>query len=195
MSGTANPLEITWTAVALLGLGFTLWKLLDDWRNWQAIRLAIRLGRAVRGGPRWWLSLASLGSSAGQSVVWSGFLAIGVIAMRAAPPLTPDRQAASEASGWVLIAMELVLAVVQGWQIYARSQMRGMRIPPNAQQAQTDRIEAITTDTNQRLRKGDIGRDDAAIVNRAQGDRIETTGEDTNVRVRGQEKDERADTP
>lgn len=54
-------------------------------------------------------------------------------------------------------------------------------------QAQRDRMEATGLDTNARLRRGDIGREGAALVNREQADEIQATGEDTNERVRAAE--------
>ncbi len=124
MSETVSVQEMTWTLVAGSAIGFTLWILNDNVRNYGAIREAVRRDRAVAWGPRWWVAFASLVSSAAMLVVWFGFVVIGIIAMSTPPPLTSERQVAVETNGWILIAIEVLLAAIQAWQVYARTKIR-----------------------------------------------------------------------
>jgi hypothetical protein len=89
----------------------------------------VRRGNAVTWGPRWWVALASLVSSIGMLIVWGGFVGIGIVAMTVPPPITTERQAASEMSGWILVGVELVLAAIQVWQVYARTKIRPLVNP------------------------------------------------------------------
>jgi septal ring factor EnvC (AmiA/AmiB activator) len=54
--------------------------------------------------------------------------------------------------------------------------------------AQANRTEALSRDTNSRIRAGDIGAGEKAIVDKAQANDIQTTGEDTNARIRAVEE-------
>lgn len=125
LSSTASTLEIVWTLIAVVAIGFTGWIVDDNVRNYAAVREAVRRGRAVAWGPRWWVALASLVSSAAMFVVWLGFASIGVLSMTT-DPLTPmeHRARVSEVNGWLLVAMTLILAGIQAWQVYARTKIR-----------------------------------------------------------------------
>lgn len=125
LASTVSPLELVWTLIAACAIGFTAWTVRDNWLNLQAIRQAVRLHRAVTWGPRYWVAFASLVSSVVMVVVWLGFAVIGIAAMSVSPETDPARRmAVSEWSGWALIAMTLLLASVQVWQLYARSKIR-----------------------------------------------------------------------
>lgn len=125
MASTASPLEISWTLIAVIAIGFTAWIVDDNVRNFAAIREAVRQDRAVAWGPRWWVAVASLVSSAAMFVVWLGFAAIGVLAMTTGPDTDVTyRVRISSLSGWVLVAMTLLLAGIQAWQVYARTKIR-----------------------------------------------------------------------
>lgn len=116
MRGTASPLELTWTGFAALGVLMTAWMLIDAWLDWHAVQHGIRGGWAVAYGPRWWIALGALGGNGMTGLVWFGFLVVGVIAMQFPPPPPNVEQAtSSQVSGWVLIAMEGLLAVTQVW--------------------------------------------------------------------------------
>lgn len=133
LASTASALEITWTLIAIISLGFTAWIVQDNLLNYAAVREAVRQGRAVTAGPRWWVALASLVSSTAMFVVWLGFATAGVLAMTVGPD-TPleQRVRVSEAVGWVLVAMTLILAGIQVWQVYARTKIRPITQAPNA---------------------------------------------------------------
>jgi hypothetical protein len=133
MASTASSLEITWTMVAVLALGFTAWIVDDNLRNFAAIRTAIVQGRAAKWGPRWWVAIASLVSSAAMFVVWLGFAVIGVLSMTTGPD-SPEayRVRISTLTGWVLVAMTLILAGIQAWQVYARTKIKPIAQSPSA---------------------------------------------------------------
>lgn len=134
MASSVTWIELIWTLIAVVSLGFTAWIIDDNMRNFAAIRAAIRQGRAVAWGPRWWVGLASLVSSAAMFIVWIGFAAIGVIAMTVSPHDPEDERAwISAVSGWLLIATTLILAGIQAWQVYARTKIRPLvHHEPNA---------------------------------------------------------------
>ncbi len=133
MTESATWLEVTWTLVAAGAIGFTSWIIDDNVRNFAAIRRAVKQGRAVAWGPRWWVAFASLVSSVLMFVVWLGFAAIGIVSMTTSPQDSVDERAAVQAvSGWVLIAMTLILAGIQAWQVYARTKIRPLTAPTGA---------------------------------------------------------------
>ena len=133
MSDSATWLEVTWTLVAAGAIGFTAWIIDDNARNFNAIRRAVKQGRAVAWGPRWWVAFASLVSSVAMFVVWVGFASIGIVSMTVSPhDSAAERTAVQAVSGWTLIAMTLLLAGIQGWQVYARTKIRPLTAPTGA---------------------------------------------------------------
>jgi hypothetical protein len=123
-------LEVTWTLVATGAIGFTAWIIDDNVRNFAAIRRAVQQGRAIPWGPRWWVAFASLVSSLAMFVVWLGFAAIGIVSMTVSPQDSAvEREAVQTASGWTLIAMTLLLAGIQAWQVFARTKIRPLTAP------------------------------------------------------------------
>lgn len=133
MVESATWLEISWTLIATVAIGFTAWIIDDNTRNFAAIRRAVAKGRAVAWGPRWWVAVASLVSSLAMFVVWLGFAVIGVISMGVSPNDPPsERMAVSEYTGSVLILMTLLLAAIQVWQVYARTKIRPLTAPHGA---------------------------------------------------------------
>ena len=124
LSETISLQEAIWTTIAVVAIGITAVIIWDNSLNFRAIRAAVRRGRATTWGPRYWVAFASLVSSMGMLIAWLGFAAIGFIAMNIPAPPTLERQAAAEANGWILIAIESVLASIQVWQVYARTKIR-----------------------------------------------------------------------
>jgi hypothetical protein len=142
MSSTAAPVEMTWTLIAVVAIGFTAWIVDDNVRNFAAVRAAVRQGRAVTWGPRWWVALASLVSSAAMFVVWLGFAAIGALSMTAGPNTdVAYRSWVSNVSGWVLVGMTLILAGIQAWQVYARTKIRPIPPAPSTVDAAADQSQ------------------------------------------------------
>ena len=123
MSGYASPLELTWSVVAVLGLLFSLGLAYDGWIDYRAVMAAIRdvPPRARAWGPRWWVAVSSFVANSCLSLVYLGFIVIGFIAMQFPPPPPTTEQAISNMwAGWVLIAMEVLLASVQAWHLFVR---------------------------------------------------------------------------
>lgn len=126
MSGTASPLELSWTTVAGIGLLFSAWLAAAGWLDLSAVRQAIEAvpPRARAWGPRWWVALSAVVANGALCLVWAGFIAIGLIAMQfPPPPPTAQQQVSNQWAGWVLIAMELILAAVQAWHVYVRGRV------------------------------------------------------------------------
>jgi hypothetical protein len=123
---TATGLEVAWSVIAALGLLFTLWTVGDNVQNFRQIRRAIKLGRAVYGGPRWWIAVGSLGSSGITTAIWICMLLAGVIAMTVGPgsPESTRVWTGYAVSGFLVAAVVLML-VVQVWQLIARWKVRG----------------------------------------------------------------------
>jgi hypothetical protein len=125
VADSVSGLELIWTAIAVIALGFTAWICDDNVRNYLAIRRAVALGRATMWGPRAWVAVASLVSSIAMFVVWLGFASIGILAMIVSPnDPASERARFSSLTGIVLIAMTLILAGIQAWQVFARTKIR-----------------------------------------------------------------------
>ena len=123
---SASPLETSWTAIAVLGLLFSLWLAGGGWLDWRAVEASIRAvpPRARRWGPRWWVALSAVVANGLLCLVWIGFAFVGLIAMQYPPPPRTAHQTTSTAwIGWLLIAMELLLAFVQAWHLMVRGRV------------------------------------------------------------------------
>jgi hypothetical protein len=121
MRGSASPIEITWTAVALCGVLLTVWMIVDVYLDYRFVRRGIRAGIAVAYGPRWWIAVGALVGNGLTLLVWLGFLVVGLLAMQFPPPPPNTEQGVvSMVIGWVLIAMEALLASVQVWSRIVR---------------------------------------------------------------------------
>lgn len=130
MTESVTWLEFSWTLIAAGAIGFTAWIIDDNVRNFAAIRRAVKQGRAVAWGPRWWVAFASLVSSVAMFVVWLGFASIGIVSMTVSSQNSAAERAAVQAvTGWTLIAMTLLLAGIQGWQVFARTKIRPLTAP------------------------------------------------------------------
>ena len=117
--------ERLWTLVAVIALGFTCWTVDDNIKNYWALRRAIRRGRAVMYGPRWWFAVSSIVSSVVMYVVWLGFATIGVVAMQVGPhDPASERLTVTYFNGYVLVVLTIALAIVQVWQVWVRNQIR-----------------------------------------------------------------------
>lgn len=123
---TVSPLELTWTAIAVVGLVFSGCLAVAGWLDLSAVRAAIRgvPPRARIWGPRWWVALSAVVANAALCLVWLGFILIGLIAMQFPPPPPTTEQAVSNMwAGWVLIGMEGLLAGVQAWHLFVRGRV------------------------------------------------------------------------
>lgn len=122
----ASPLEISWSAVAAVGVVFTFWMILDAWLDYRAVTRAVRGGYAKARGARWWIAVGSLVGNSLTAFVWLGFLLVGLIAMQfPSPPPPPDQPPVNVAAGWILIGMEAVLASIQVWGRFVRGRVAG----------------------------------------------------------------------
>lgn len=122
----ASPLELTWTVIAGIGLLFSGWLTGGGWYDLAAVRVAIAdvPPRARAWGPRWWVALSAVVANGLLCLVWAGFIATGLIAMQfPAPPPNPSQQVSNMWAGWVLIAMEALLAGVQAWHLFVRGRI------------------------------------------------------------------------
>jgi hypothetical protein len=126
--GSASSIEVTWTAVALLGVLMTAWMIADAHLDYRAVRRGIRAGIAVAYGPRWWIAVGALVGNGLTLLVWLGFLVVGLLAMQfPPPPPNTEQNVVSMVIGWVLIAMEALLASVQVWSRIVRLKVIGLR--------------------------------------------------------------------
>lgn len=126
MRGTASALEITWSAVALVGVLFSVWMIVDAYWDLWVVEQAIRGGYAKARGARWWIAIGALVGNGMTAFVWAGFLLVGLIAMQYAPPPPNPEQAVSNMwAGWVLIGMEALLASIQIWTRFVRLRVVG----------------------------------------------------------------------
>jgi len=114
-----SALELAWSLVALFGSAMALTLLAQIWLSYRAVMVWIADGRLVLWGPRHRFVLGFLAGIGLLLMVWLGFVALGVNAMATPAPVTPDRVAASERGGWILVALELILFGAQGILVYA----------------------------------------------------------------------------
>lgn len=122
----AAPIEIAWSVIAGIGMLITGWMILDSWLDYRAVRRGIRGGYARARGARWWIALGALVGNGMYLFVWAGFVGIGLIAMQyPPPPRLPDQEVSTMWSGWMLIAMEGLLALAQVWARFVRGRVVG----------------------------------------------------------------------
>lgn len=137
LPNTISLLELSWTVIAMIAFGFTVWIVNDNARNYAAIRAEVRRRRGRTWGPRWWVAFASLVSSVAMLFVWVGFLLVGVLSMTAGVHSDAAYRAwVSSVSGWTLVGMATILAGIQIWQVFARSRIRSVvPVPPTLEEA------------------------------------------------------------
>lgn len=133
----ASPIELAWSAVAVVGVLLSLWMIADAWLDLQVVRRAILGGYARSRGARWWIAVGALVGNVLTAFVWLGFLLVGLIAMQH-PAATPvaERPQINVAAGWVLLAMEALLAAIQVWSRIVREYVVGRPHIPMAPRAQ-----------------------------------------------------------
>jgi hypothetical protein len=138
MGRTASPLEITWSAVAAIGVLFTAWMIVDAYWDYRAVRAGIRAGYVKPQGDHWWISFGAVVGYSLTLLVWVGFLIVGIIAMEYPPPPPTAQQADVNAvAGWVLIGMEALLAATQIWYRFVRQKIDRPHIPTVPRSSET----------------------------------------------------------
>lgn len=139
MSGTATPLELSWTVGAVIGFLFSAWLAFGGWLDLRSVQAGINdvPPRAVAWGPRWWNSLDKLVGNTLFFYPWLVFFVVGLIAMSyPPPPPNPDQHVSSQWVGWLLLSGEVMIAVIQVWHTYARNRTeRSARVSGWRQQA------------------------------------------------------------
>lgn len=124
---TVSTPEIIRATVAALGIVGVSWMLQDNVRSWQAMRRAVVLGKARAWSPDYWIAFSNLVGCAMNCLVWLGLATLAAIALLTPPPATADWAAVAGAANWLLIVVQLLLACVQGWQIFTRTMTRRAR--------------------------------------------------------------------
>lgn len=128
MTDTASALEIAWSFVAACGFVFSLVFLGLVYRSVEAVEHWIVLNRARRWGPRHRFALIFFGSILLLSLVWAGFVLLGLVALSVPSPALPANQEANETAGWLLTFMEFGLVLFEGLLLYAWVSARGAPI-------------------------------------------------------------------
>jgi hypothetical protein len=113
---TANPIEISWSAVAAIGVLFTFWMIIDAYLDYLAVQTGVRGGYAKARGARWWIASGALIGNGLTLLVWAGFLVVGGMAIF---------DLWEEWAGWILIGMEALLATIQIWSRIVRYKVAG----------------------------------------------------------------------
>lgn len=122
----ASPLELSWSAIAAVGVLLTGWMIFDAYLDYRAVKQAVQGGYARSRGARWWIAVGALVGNSMTVFVWAGFLLVGLIAMQyPPPPPSPDQTVSNMWAGWVLIGMEALLAAIQVWSRFVRLQVAG----------------------------------------------------------------------
>lgn len=141
-----EPIVLIWTGLAVVLLAVSAWMALDDLDYFETVRFAVTVRRAIKWGPRWWLTLGFLGANGLFCLVWLLLVAVGAVAISLPPPATEQRQAAQVTSGYLLIAMEACLAGIQAWWLLVRSRSRVFTSsdPTRARSARAERAALET---------------------------------------------------
>jgi hypothetical protein len=122
-----NTDHIAWvlSVLAVIGLVFTVLKLIDDWWNFQAVRSGMAAKVPDINRRHWWIGFASVMSSIGQLGIWLGFCVIGQVVLGFSTPAPVDRMPRNFTIIYTLIYMEFLFAAIQIWQIVVRSHAVG----------------------------------------------------------------------
>lgn len=126
MSGTASPLELSWTLIGIVGVLFTARLIVGAVLDRRAVQAQIDADppQARPWGQRWWVALRDTGMWLILAYIWLVFVSIGALAMRyPPPPPTPDQHVSSQWFGWLLISAEFALALFQAWYLYCRNRI------------------------------------------------------------------------
>ena len=197
---TATALEVARTVIASSGVLAGMAALLFTVRDWRVLR-----DEGVNGPTNIvYAQKTVLGAVILSSQ--SAYVVVGVSAMLAPSPVPPEIASAlslisanASMSVQTYLSLALYMSILIAflmltgslWQLGSRHALatalrsRGAHaVDQAARQAQSDRMEATGVDTNNMLRRGDIGRGQKAAVDREQATRIETTGEETADRLR-----------
>lgn len=137
LPATASPLEASWTAIAFCGAAVAMALLAHIWLSYRAVTSWIEYGWAYRWGPRHKFALGFLVGIGLLLLVWCGFLALGANAIMNPPPTTPDREAASERGGWILVCLEAALFVFQAMLTWAWISVGSKTLHPARAEAPT----------------------------------------------------------
>lgn len=135
LAANASALEMIWTFIACIGAAFALALLLHIWLSYRAVEAWIRRGWARRWGPRHKFVFGFFVGVGLLFLVWLGFVSLGINAMLNAPPPTPDRAAASERGGTILVLLEGALLGFQAvlfwaWVAVGRPTLQAPSEPP-----------------------------------------------------------------
>lgn len=119
MASTAASVEIAWTAIALSGIAFSLIFLRIIYESIETIERWILERRAVRWGPRHRFAVIFFVSVALLTLVWFGFVLLGLDALFNPPAMTPEGREVSMRAGWLLVGMESGLLLFEGLLLYS----------------------------------------------------------------------------
>ena len=106
--GTASPVEIAWTAVAIVGLLTTANLANRSYRYWRAVQASRQVGY---GGYRVRTARNRIVNDCLGIAYWIGFIVIGVLAMLTPPPVREANQHSAVIEGNILVAIEIILLV------------------------------------------------------------------------------------
>lgn len=115
--GTVSDIEITWTLIATLGLGFSLFNLIDAWRDRTAV-IAARLtnGRRI-------IANFAVRAEAARTAIQAIFVLIGAMAMFIPDPPPGALHGFAEIdsivtqSGLVLVALLIMVKSIDAYLV------------------------------------------------------------------------------
>lgn len=148
---SASGLELTWTAIAMIGLLVNVVLLDQITRSYMAVSEWIRRGWAVRWGPRHKFVVGFLLGASLLFAVWLGFCALGANAIYNPPPTTPDRAEASERGGLILVFLEGVMLLFQGVLTWAWIAVGKPTIPGSSERVTLADLLEASTDAGREL--------------------------------------------
>lgn len=116
LARSASPLEIGWTLLSAVALGFHLWNLVDLHKTFEAI---LATSARETSALRWqeWLIVAGedLRHETVRCVKQTGFLLVGLIALVTPPPAVPEVTAFGTLAAIVFLAIQMMLMVDAIW--------------------------------------------------------------------------------
>lgn len=146
LAGNVSSLEAIWSGVAIIGIAVAVGFLANVWLSYRAVQSWIERGWARRWGPRYKFVVGFLSVAGLLVLVWIGFAVLGINAMLSPPPLTPDRAAASERGGLILVVLEVFLLGLTGLLLWAWVAVGRPSMPNSAadEPSLADLLEAST---------------------------------------------------
>jgi hypothetical protein len=117
-----DPAVWFWTCVAVVAWGVSLVLVYKDSRRFSRVEYAIKLAKAVRYGPRWWIAIGFLVADSLFLFGWFGWIIPGVVAIMTPSPAR-DRTVLETFFLYQFIFTEAIFGSIQLWWWFVRTRL------------------------------------------------------------------------